>query len=108
MLNRWQKFIKQHSGKGYTRAQLSKMYREKYASTLKKEKEIRKKGEKLSLRPKKFSKKVCRSLVSHKVSANLKEMEKGRYSSRAQAVAVSYSQVQKKYPKCKKFLKRST
>lgn len=106
MLSRWQKFMKQHAGKGYTRTELSKMYKKKYASSIKKEKETRKKGEKLSLRPRKYSKKVCRSLVSHKVSANLKELAQGRYTSRAQAVAVSYSQVQKKYPKCKRYLKK--
>ncbi len=106
MLNRWQKFLKKYSNKGYSRSELSKMYQKKYAKTLSKEKETRKKGEKLSRRPRKFSKKVCRSLVSDKVSANMKEYRAGRYVSPAQAIAVSYSQVQKRYPKCKKFLKR--
>lgn len=106
MLNRWQKFLKKYSGKGYSRTELSNMYQKKYSKTIQKEKETRKKGEKLSRRPRKFSKKVCRSLVSDKVSANIKEYSKGRYVSPSQAIAVSYSQVQKRYPKCKKFLKQ--
>ena len=36
----------------------------------------------------------------------MKEYRSGRYVSPAQAIAVSYSQVQKRYPKCKRFLKR--
>ena len=39
----------------------------------------------------------------------MKELKKGRWVSRAQAVAVSYSQVKKSHPECKRSLaKRST
>jgi hypothetical protein len=36
------------------------------------------------------------------------EYRAGRWSSPKQAVAVSYSQVQKKHPKCKRHLARKT
>jgi hypothetical protein len=36
----------------------------------------------------------------------MEEMEAGRFSSRRQAVAVSYSQINKKYPGCKKYFSR--
>jgi hypothetical protein len=107
MTTRWSEFLHKHAGKGYTRSELSKMYRKKYAKDLVKESRARKGGEKLSARPKKFSKSVCRALVSGKVKVNMEEYHGGRYASPQQAIAVSYSQVQKKYPSCKRYLKRS-
>ena len=40
----------------------------------------------------------------------MKELKKGRWVSRAQAIAVSYSQVKKSHPQCKRSLakKRTT
>ena len=52
------------------------------------------------------SKGKCREYLQKKISKNIKEYKSGRYSSRAQAVAVSYSQVNKKYPSCKRVLSR--
>ncbi len=48
----------------------------------------------------------CRTYLKSKISTNIKEYKKGRYTSRAQAVAVSYRQVAKKHPSCKRVLKR--
>jgi hypothetical protein len=48
----------------------------------------------------------CRDLLSKKIAINIREYKEGRYVSPAQAIAVSYSQVQKKSPKCRKSLRR--
>ena len=48
----------------------------------------------------------CKNKLNNKIKINLDEYKKGRYSSRAQAVAVSYAQIKKKYPKCRKTLSR--
>jgi hypothetical protein len=50
---------------------------------------------------------MCRKKLSAKIGININEYKEGRYSSPAQAVAVSYSQVKKKYPDCAKYLKKS-
>ena len=52
------------------------------------------------------SKSKCRKYLQDKISINIDEYKTGRYSSRSQAIAVSYSQVLKKHPKCKKSLRR--
>jgi len=52
-------------------------------------------------------KKSCRSELSRKIAINMAEYKAGRYKSPAQAIAVAYSQVQKKRPHCKKSLKKS-
>ena len=43
---------------------------------------------------KKLSKK-CKKVLSRKISKNMKEMKKGRWSSKKQALAISYSQARK-------------
>ena len=43
----------------------------------------------------------CRKVLSKKIAINMDEFKHGRFVSRAQAIAVSYSQVKKHYPKCK-------
>ena len=49
----------------------------------------------------------CKTKLKNKIKINLDEYyKKGRYVSRAQALAVSYAQVNKKNPKCKKILSR--
>jgi hypothetical protein len=48
----------------------------------------------------------CRSYLQKKIKKNMAEYKSGRYSSRAQAVAVSYAQVKKKYPACKRSLSK--
>jgi hypothetical protein len=48
----------------------------------------------------------CKKRLSEKIRINMDELEAGRFSSRAQAVAVSYSQVNKKYPSCRKYFSR--
>jgi len=52
-------------------------------------------------------KKGCREMLSDKISINMKEYKKGRYSSPKQSIAVSYSQIKKMYPKCSTYLKKS-
>jgi hypothetical protein len=36
----------------------------------------------------------------------MKELKEGKFVSRPQAIAVAYSQVQKKHPACKRWLKQ--
>ena len=48
----------------------------------------------------------CQEYLSAKIKKNMGEYKKGRYSSRMQAVAVSYSQVKKAHPNCKKALSK--
>ncbi len=52
------------------------------------------------------SKSKCRKYLQDKVRINMDEYKKGRYVSRSQAIAVSYSQILKKHPQCKKSLRR--
>lgn len=49
---------------------------------------------------------TCKQHVGAKIGKNIKEFKKGKWISRSQAIAVSYSQVQKERPGCKKVLKR--
>jgi hypothetical protein len=56
----------------------------------------------------KSKRKVCRKKLSEKVAININEYKQGRYVSIPQAIAVSYSQVSKKYPSCKPFLQRKS
>lgn len=67
-----------------------------------KRKSTRKKG-KLSSR----AKLSCQSKLKNKIRINMSEYKKGKFSSRQQALAVSYAQVGKKSPSCKKYFKIS-
>ncbi len=58
-------------------------------------------------RSKSKSKSKCRKYLSAKIKKNMGEYHMGLYSSRAQAVAVSYSQTRKKHPACKRILLKS-
>ena len=52
----------------------------------------------------KMSRKIsrkCQKALSNKIKINMKEYKSGRYKSRKQAIAVSYSQTQKSHPECK-------
>lgn len=52
------------------------------------------------------SKSLCKSRLAKKIAINIREMKKeGKYVSKAQAIAVAYSQVQKMFPGCKRVLK---
>ncbi len=55
------------------------------------------------LRSRKTVKSKCRTLLSKKIGINLGAQHRGRYSSRAQAIAVSYSQVKKSHPTCSRY-----
>ena len=49
----------------------------------------------------------CNEMLKNKIATNMKEYKKGRFSSRQQALAVSYSQVKKASPYCKRYFKQS-
>jgi hypothetical protein len=58
-------------------------------------------------KPRKSVKKgKCKTLVQEKIRINIEEYKKGKFVSRAQAIAVAYSQVAKENPYCRRFLKR--
>ncbi len=52
------------------------------------------------------TKRSCQTKLKNKIRINMSEYKKGRFSSRQQALAVSYAQVKKKSPSCKKYFKR--
>ena len=49
------------------------------------------------------TKQFCKNALKQKISINIREK---RWSSPKQAIAVSYSQVKKWYPRCKKYFER--
>jgi len=51
-----------------------------------------------------YTKNRCQGLLKKKISINMKEYNSGKFVSRPQAVAVSYSQVRKSFPGCNKFI----
>ena len=51
--------------------------------------------------------KLCKKLLQEKIVLNISEYKKGRYVSIKQAIAVSYSQIKKKFPECIKHLEYS-
>lgn len=51
-----------------------------------------------------YTKTRCQNLLKKKISINMKEHKKGKFVSRPQALAVSYSQVRKSFQGCKKFI----
>ena len=54
----------------------------------------------------KKSKSKCKKYLQDKIKINMNEYKSGRYSSRSQAIAVSYSQIFKKHPRCKRVLSK--
>jgi hypothetical protein len=48
----------------------------------------------------------CRKYLGKKIGINMMEYRMGRWKSPAQAIAVSYSETLKKFPSCKRYLKR--
>ncbi len=48
--------------------------------------------------------KKCNKLFKKKLSTNLGEYKKGRYQNYKQALAITYSQVLRKNPKCSKYI----
>jgi hypothetical protein len=59
-------------------------------------------GKRSGKRSKKILKKKskCKLYLQKKISKNIDEFKKGRYKSIKQAIAVSYSQTKKKFPRC--------
>jgi hypothetical protein len=54
-----------------------------------------------------LTKRSCQTKLKNKIRINMTEYKKGRFSSRQQALAVSYAQVKKKSPGCKRYFKRN-
>ena len=54
----------------------------------------------------KHTMKYCRKKLAEKIRANMHEYKERRWTSRKQAIAVSFSQVRRKYPKCKEVLRK--
>jgi hypothetical protein len=54
-----------------------------------------------------ITKRSCQTKLKNKIRINMAEYKKGRFSSRQQALAVSYAQVKKKSPGCKRYFKRN-
>jgi len=75
-----------------------------------KSKKNKKKSKRFSKRVNNSIKSFCKSRLSKKISINLREMKSGnkKIKSPKQAIAISYSQIKKKYPKCVKSLKRKS
>ena len=57
-------------------------------------------------RSKRKMKSKCRQRLNDKIKINIKEYKTGLFQTRKQAIAVSYSQTLKKYPRCKKSFTR--
>jgi hypothetical protein len=55
---------------------------------------------------KRVTKSSCQRSLQKKIAINMDEYKQGRYVSRQQAVAVSYSQVKKARPGCSRYFKR--
>ena len=64
------------------------------------------KGKSIRRRTNRKSKTKCRQRLNNKIKINMKEYETGFFKTRKQAIAVSYSQTLKRYPRCKKSLTR--
>ncbi len=52
-------------------------------------------------------KSFCNKKLKNKIGINMSEWKKGRFSSRSQALAVSYAQVKKSNPKCSRYFRKS-
>ena len=78
-------------------------------TTNKKSKSKRSKRSKRS-KSKSSLKKYCRNKLSNKIKINMKEYKQGnkKIKSPMQAIAIAYSQIKKKYPKCSRSLKRKS
>ena len=57
-------------------------------------------------RSRKKSPSKCKELLKQKIKQNIEEYKDGKYVSRQQAVAVSYSQMNKSYPYCRQHINR--
>ena len=53
------------------------------------------------------SRSKCKKYLQAKIGINVNEFHKGRFVSKNQAIAVSYSQVSRKHPACKRFLSKN-
>jgi hypothetical protein len=58
--------------------------------------------------PDKIKKSECMNFFHYKIGKNMKEYELGRWTSRQQAIAVSYSETTQIYPKCNKYLSKKS
>ena len=66
-----------------------------------------KRGSRKGAKRSSLTKRSCQTKLKNKIRINMAEYKKGRFSSRQQALAVSYAQVKKKSPGCKRYFKRN-
>ena len=57
-------------------------------------------------RKRRKSKSKCKKYLQKKIRINMNEYKTGRYKSRSKAIAVSYTQIGKKHPACKRVLRK--
>ena len=48
----------------------------------------------------------CKNRLQEKIKINIDEYKRGRFVSPPQAVAVSYSQIRKNFPECRKYFEK--
>lgn len=72
----------------------------------KRSKPKRSKANKKSKNKKSVTKSSCQNSLKRKIAINMDEYKKGKFVSRQQAIAVSYSQVKKSRPGCSRYFRR--
>ena len=99
------KYTKKSKKKSKKKKSVKKSKNKKSVKKSKKKKTVKKSKKKKSVKKSKtktskYTKKKCQSLLSKKIKLNSR-----KFSNHKQAIAVSYSQIKKKYPRCKKHFK---
>ena len=82
----------------------SRKQRSRKSSSKKKSSKKRRSRKKRSSKKKSVGK--CKQLLRDKIRVNMDEYKAGRWPSRSQAIAVSYSQVMKAHPACRRWLRK--
>lgn len=80
--------------------------KEEYMRNIKKLKKDHSRSKSRQTKVKRMTKKQCKSKLQEKVWMNLNEFEMGVFHNKKQALAVSYAQVNKEYPQCRRYFRR--
>ena len=83
-----------------------KVSRKVQRKSLRKSRKVSRKSRKVSRKSMGKMERDCKDLLKEKVGINMGELKNGRFVSRQQAIAVSYSQVKKMKPLCGKYFTR--
>lgn len=79
----------------------------KYKSNKKyKRKSTKRRFSKSLKKRKSITKNKCKKYLQKKISINMSEWKRGKFKSQKQALAVSYSQLKKRYPSCRRWFKK--